>query len=150
VTGTVHNLDRFKSRRGRQAPAANREWSPSAKRWVEVEEVLAGPVRARRRPFQDQWVRFPLSWLVALRQTKSGYAWQLASEILFAEFRRQQKGREIVLSEAMTGLPHPARGRAINELVWLGLIEVERRGRQAPRVAAVNLNRSGFAGGSTS
>jgi hypothetical protein len=136
---TIVNLDRFKSRSGRTAPAADREWSPGAKRWIEVEAVLAGPARARRKQFQAQWVRFPLSWLVALRQAKSGYVWRLATEILFAEFRRQHTDGEIVLSEAATGLPHPARRRAIQTLVRLGLIEVEHDGRQAKRVTLVNL-----------
>ena len=97
---------------------------------------------ARRKPFQAQWVRFPLSWLVALRGTKSGYVWQLAAEILFAEFRRQHTDGEIVLSEAATGLPHPARWRAVRALVRLGLIEVEQDGRRAVRVTLVNVRLS--------
>jgi hypothetical protein len=97
----------------------------------------------RRKHFQAQWVRFPLSWLVALRGTRSGYVWQLAAEILFAEFRRQQRTEgEIVLSEAATGLPHSSRPRAIQQLVRLGLIEVEQCGRQAQRVTRVRLDQS--------
>ena len=94
---------------------------------------------AGRRQFRAQWVRFPLSWLVALRETKSGYVWQLATEILFAEFRRQHTAGEIVLSEATTGLPHSSSRGQYRRLVGLGLIEVEQDGRRAQRVTLVNV-----------
>lgn len=104
---------------------------------------LTRPGETARRPrFRGQWARFPLSWLVALRGTRSGYVWQVALEILFAEFRRQHAGGGIVLSEAATGVPHPARWRAIRVLVRLGLIEVERDGRRAVRVTLVNVRLS--------
>ena len=141
MNNTVHRLDRFKSPRGQEAPSGNhpakREWSPGAQRWVEVEEVPTGPARVRRKPFQALWVRFPASWAATLRQTKSANAVHLAIAILFAEFRRQRKGGEIVLSEAMTGLSHATRPRAVRELVKLGLIEVEQNGRHARRVTKV-------------
>lgn len=98
---------------------------------------------ARRKPFQAQWARLPVSWLIALRRTKSAAAKQLAMEILFAEFRRQHTGGEVVLSATMTGLPHPARARATKKLVELGLIEVEQHGRQAPRVTRVHAGDDG-------
>ena len=101
------------------------------------------PRAARRKPFQAQWVRLPVSWLVALRGTKSAAAKQLAMEILFAEFRRKYTDGELVLSAAMSGMPNATRAGATKELVRLGLIEVEQCGRQAPRVVRVNVdNRS--------
>jgi hypothetical protein len=137
---SVLDLNQFKSRRVRK-PGASHAWSPSAERWVEVEQLPnQETAREGRKPFQAQWVRFPLSWLVALRQTKSGSAWRLAAEILFAEFRRQHTRGEIVLSAATTGLPHSTRPRAVQQLVRLGLIEVEQSGRQAVRVTKVHLN----------
>jgi hypothetical protein len=145
---SVVDLDRFKSKRGRAAPTpkpdAQRVWSQGAQRWVEVAKVPTDETQqVRRKPFQAQWVRFPLSWRAALRQTRSINAVHLAIEILFAEFRRQHTGGEIVLSEAVTGLPHPPRGRAVRTLVKLGLIEVEQYGRQAPRVTKVQVGDAG-------
>jgi hypothetical protein len=120
------------------------------------EEVVVDGVRAIRRrrikarkdtkdrstgkvKFEAQWARLPLSWLIALRQTKSASAKQLAMEILFAEFRRKYTNGEVVLSEASTGLPHPTRTMAIRELVRLGLIEVEQHGGKAVRVVRLNV-----------
>lgn len=100
---------------------------------------LPPPKTTKRKPFQTQWTRLPLSWLIALRQTKSASAKQLAMEILFAEFRRKYTNGEVVLSEATTGLPHPTRTMAIRELVQLGLIEVEQHGREATRVVRLNV-----------
>jgi hypothetical protein len=123
--------------------------------YIEDEVVVDGvrAIRRRRIPtrkdtrtpsptgarFQAQWTRLPLSWLIALRKTKSASAKQLAMEILFAEFRRKYTNGEVVLSEATTGLPHPTRITAIRELVRLGLIEVEQHGREATRVARLNV-----------
>jgi hypothetical protein len=124
------SLDRFKSKR-RSAPT----------------QATAAPTStgedktAKRRKFQAQWARLPLSWLIALRQTKNASAKQLAMEILFAEFRREYTGGdEIVLSAATTKLPHPTRTIAIRELVRLGLIDVEQHGREAARVVRLNMD----------
>jgi hypothetical protein len=65
----------------------------------------------------------------------------LAMEILFAEFRRQHTTDEIVLSAAMSGMPNATRTDATRELVRLGLIEVKQCGRQAARVARVNVDK---------
>jgi hypothetical protein len=93
---------------------------------------------AERRQFRALWVRFPLSWLVALEQTKSASAIKLALKILFAEFHRQHTGGEVVLSAAMSGMPNATRVDATRELIRLGLIEVEQSGRGAPRVVRVS------------
>jgi hypothetical protein len=61
-------------------------------------------------------------------------------EILFAEFRQRHTEGEIVLSAAMSGMPNATRADATKELVRLGLIEVERCGRLAPRVVRVNVD----------
>jgi hypothetical protein len=97
----------------------------------------------RRKSFQAQWVRFPLSWRDALRQTRSISAVHLAIDILFADFRRQHTEGEIVLSAAMSGMPNATRVDATRELVRLGLIEVQQCGRQAPRVVKVNVGGAG-------
>jgi hypothetical protein len=115
------------------------------------EEVVVDGVRAIRRrrisvrrdtgnlsPPKAQWARFPLPWIVALRQTKSASTKQLAMEILFADFRRKYTNGEIVLSAATTGLPHSTRAAATRELVRLGLIEVEQHGWEAARVIRLN------------
>jgi len=120
------------------------------------EEVVVDGVRAIRRRrvkarkdtkthspgkarFEAQWARLPLSWLIALRQTKSASTKQLAMEILFAEFRRKYTNGEVVLSTTTTGLPRSTRAVAIRELVHLGLIEVEQHGEEATRVVRLNV-----------
>jgi hypothetical protein len=138
------DLDRFKSKRGRAAPApkpgTGRVWSPGAQRWVEVAEVPTDAQRPRRKPFRTQWVRLTVEWLEVLLQTKSASTVQLAMEILVAEFRQRHIGGEIVLSAALSKLPSTTRRRAARELVKLGLIEVAQSGRQATRVVRVNVD----------
>jgi hypothetical protein len=123
------DLDRFKTRRSKEELLAR------AAATLKGAAIKRG---RRRKPFQAQWVRFPLSWLVALEQTKSASAIKLALRILFAEFHRQHTRSGIVLSAAMSGMPNATRVDATRELVRLGLIEVEQFGRGAPRVVRVN------------
>jgi hypothetical protein len=105
---------------------------------IEVETLDTGIVpKKRREPFKAQWVKLPRWWIEVLRRTKSASTKQLAMEILSEVFKREQIGGEIVLSATVTKLLHSTRMRAAKELVELGLIKTEQKGRQAMRVSHV-------------
>ena len=109
---------------------------------IETIELLPASLlrqKRRRKAFETQFVQVPKEWIAALAQAKSASAYQLALVILDKEFERQQTGKEIVLSAAVTGMPKTTRHRATQELVSLGLIQVEPgiRGKSAPRVLTV-------------
>jgi hypothetical protein len=104
-------------------------------RRIETVEPDIGPVLKRRKPFQPEWAKLPRRWVEALRQSKRISTYQLAHIILLEAFKREQIGGEIVLSSAMTGMLGVTRMRAAKELVELGLIKTEKRGRQALRVS---------------
>jgi hypothetical protein len=107
-------------------------------RRIEIGEIDLSPIlKKRRKPFQPKWVKLTLRWAEGLRQSKNNGTYQLAHIILLEAFKCEQIGGEIVLSLAVTGMPHTTRIRAAKELVELGLIQTERRGRQALRVSHV-------------
>src|SRR5262245_55136969 len=91
--------------------------------------------RQRAASFQVQWVKLPRRWFKALQQSKKISTYRLALVILFEEFKREQIGGKIVLSMEVTGMPRSTRMKAVKELEKLGLIKVNRHGRQAIRVA---------------
>jgi hypothetical protein len=82
-------------------------------------------------------VQVPVRWIEALRQSKNAGAYRLALVILLEAFQRERMGGEIVLSSEMTGMPGTIRRRAAKELERLGLIQLERRGKQAFRVILI-------------
>ena len=89
------------------------------------------------RRFETHWVKLPSRWVKALRRSKSASTYQLALTILFAAFKREQVGGEIVLSMETTKMPGSTRKRAVKELVGLRLIKVSQHGRQAVRVTNI-------------
>lgn len=98
--------------------------------------------KPKRKPFEARWAPIPRRWRMALRG-KSGKTYELAHAILFEEVKRKNIGGDIVLSEAVTGMPHSTRARAANELVKLGLIEVERNGKHALMVTHIIIKEEG-------
>jgi len=91
----------------------------------------------KSRRFVVRWVKLHQRWAIALQQSKSVSAYQLAHTILFEEFKRKQIGGQIVLSMEMTKMPSSTRKRATEELIKLGLIKVSKHGKQAVRVTKV-------------
>jgi Fic family protein len=105
-------------------------------RRIEVEILETGVVpKKRRKLFEAQWVKLPRHWVVALRRSNSVSTIHLAHAILFKAFESLQKHEtEIVLSSVTTGMSRNTKTRAVKELVDLGLIKTERKGRGAIRV----------------
>jgi len=93
--------------------------------------------KKRREPFKAKWVKPPSQWIEVLRHAKSKGTYQLAHMILFEALKREYLGGEIVLSTTVTRMSRATRMRAVNELVELGLIETEQKGRQAMRVSRI-------------
>jgi len=86
--------------------------------------------KVKRKEFKPKFVQVPARWVEALRQSKNAGAYQLALAILLEAFQREL----IVLSSEMTAMSGTIRRRAAKELEQLGLIQLERRGKQALRV----------------
>jgi hypothetical protein len=108
-------------------------------RRIEVVPLDTGHTpKRRRKPFEAQFVQVPKRWVEALSQTKSVGTYRLALVILAKEFERQHTGREIVLSAQVTRMAATTRQRAAQELISLGLIQLETpNGKRAPRVLVV-------------
>jgi len=107
-------------------------YSPSLGRRIAV-ETLTPPTRKRKRkgkPFKARWVPVPGWWIDALLKSGAG-AHHLALVILAEEFKTKYTGNEIMLSSAVTKMSRNSKSRAVKELVGLGLIRIERRGKQA-------------------
>jgi hypothetical protein len=97
----------------------------------------ANPKKRKRKPFEAQWVRFPLRWVEALRKSKKPSAYQLALVILGEAFKQEQLGGEIILSSTVTRMQRQTRREATKELIKLGLIKTEQNGREALRVSHI-------------
>ena len=98
-------------------------------------EMPPPPGRAGRT-FEPRWAKVDRRWRKALRGC-AGSTYELAITILFEEYRCRYTGGEIVLSSAVTGMPHGTRTRAANELAQLGLFRVTRSGNHALRVSII-------------
>jgi Fic family protein len=95
--------------------------------------------RKKKRRFKPHWVKLPARWVEILRQSRSVGTYQLALVILIEAFKREQVGGELVLSSQITGMSRSTRARAIDELVRLGLIRIERDGKRAIRVINIRI-----------
>jgi hypothetical protein len=89
--------------------------------------------KSRQPAFEPRWVKLPLRWIKALRRSRSASTYQLALTILVEAFKKEQIGREIVLSTEVTGMPSSSRTRAVAELIELGMIRIKQNGKQAIR-----------------
>ena len=88
----------------------------------------------QHQPFKTEWVRLPALWIARLEQSNSVSTHKLAHRILREAFKREQVGRQIVLSRKVTGLPCSTTVRAARELAKLGLIQIQQSGNKALRV----------------
>jgi hypothetical protein len=91
------------------------------------------PPKARRKPFEPEFIRLPLRWVVALRQSRSVNTHRLALLILDETFRDRRRTGEVILSTKITGMPRETRRRSAEELAKLGLIRLKRKGARALR-----------------
>ena len=98
--------------------------------------------KLKRRPFKAQWIQVPQWWLEALQRADANASTHLLALIVLAEaFKRQHVGGEVVLSSEVTKMSRATKIRAANELVKLGLIEVEWSGNRAGVVSVVHFSR---------
>jgi hypothetical protein len=102
---------------------------------IAVETLDLGATTKARKPFKAQFVKLPRHWVERLERSNRPGTFKLAHRILAADFKRQNVGGEIVLSEKATGLKRKARLQATNELVEFGLIDITQKGRQATKEA---------------
>jgi hypothetical protein len=91
-------------------------------------------LKRKHQPFKTEWVRLPALWIARLEQSNSVSTHKLAHRILREAFKREQVGRQIVLSRKVTGLPCSTTVRAARELAKLGLIQIQQSGNKALRV----------------
>jgi hypothetical protein len=95
-----------------------------------------GKHQRKRKPFKVSWFKFPAWWIEVLH--KAGAGGRLLAPIILAEaFKRDYIKGDIVLSSEVTKMPRTTRKRAVEELVKLGLITVERNGNRALTVTAI-------------
>jgi hypothetical protein len=95
----------------------------------------------QRKPFEAQWVKLPRHWIETLLGVERVSTYRLAHLILLEAFKREHVGGEVVLSTSVAkGMPRSSKIRAAEELVALGLIEIERDGRKALRVTKISNN----------
>ena len=92
--------------------------------------------RRKHKPFKVNWFKFPAWWIEVLHNAGAG-ARLLALIVLAEAFTREYIKGDIVLSAAVTKMPRTTRKRAVEELVKLGLITVERNGNQALMVTSI-------------
>jgi hypothetical protein len=112
---------------------------------IEIITVYPGGKEPRpktRKPFVIDYVQFPEWWIDALRGA-SGSAHTLAEIILREDYKieRSRYPGKIVLTDAVTQMPHSTRRRALEELVERGLIAIEQGVRQAAIVTKVSRQR---------
>jgi hypothetical protein len=94
-----------------------------------------GTARAQSRKWKRQFIRFPWAWMDALKATDRSQTYRLALLLVYEHWRAG--GRAIVLSNVALkaeGISARSKSNALRELERLGLIKVQRRRRQAPRV----------------
>jgi len=101
---------------------------------VDPEQVARKP--GKRKKWQRHFVNVPWEWVRRPQGTKhAGSVYPLAHLLLYEDWHAG--GRPIVLSNALAaevGLSRPSKWRALNELEELGLVQVKRQARKAPRV----------------
>lgn len=105
-------------------------FDPASLRVRPAQQTRTKPKRWRRH-----YVQVPWPWVERLKAAKRISTYRLALSLVYASWRNG--GRPIVLSNVMAeeeGLSRRSKWRALAELEYLGLVEVRRRPRQAPRL----------------
>jgi hypothetical protein len=94
-----------------------------------------GAARAQSQKWRRRFVKVPWAWMDKLRATNRAQTYRLALLLLYEHWRT--RGQDIVLSNAALereGISRWSKWRALGELEQLGLIQIERRHRKAPRI----------------
>jgi hypothetical protein len=89
----------------------------------------------KRKKWRRHYVRFPWAWIERMGSVRSGSTFRLALLLVYEHWRTG--GRPIELSNIASkgeGLSRWSKWRALADLEALGLIRVERRPKQSPRV----------------
>ena len=98
---------------------------------VETIETYAAPRNSRRRHF----VQVPLTWVERLAHSSSANTYRVALHLLYRHWKNGAQpfllGNRLL---EMEGVSRFAKWRALRELERLGLISIERRRRQSPRI----------------
>ena len=87
------------------------------------------------KKWQRYYVLFPWTWVERLQAAKRISTYRLALVLAYEHWRTG--GRAIVLSNILSereGLSRRSKWRAVVELESLGLVQVQRRPRQSPRL----------------
>jgi hypothetical protein len=97
---------------------------------------------ARPKKWRRQFIRVPWQWVERLQETRRVSTYRLALLLLYEHWRTG--GRPILLSNiglADEGVGRRSKWRALAELEQVGLIELKRRRRHAPRAIVRHVNR---------
>ena len=97
--------------------------------------VPRGAGKTRGKKWEKQFILFPWSWLDRLKAAGRGATWRLALILVYEYWRTG--GRTIKLTNTMAaevGVSPGAKGRALDDLEQVGLIEVEKRPNRSPLV----------------
>jgi hypothetical protein len=104
------------------------------------------PTEVARPGRPKKWRRFyvqvPWPWVERLQSARRVSTWRLALLLLYESWR--SGGQPIVLSNSLAvaeGVSRRSKWRALEELETLGLIQVQRRRRQSPRLILQHLGR---------
>jgi hypothetical protein len=92
------------------------------------------------KKWRRRFVRMPWSWVERLQKVKRVSTYRLALVLVYEDWR--SGGKPITLSNVFThaeGLSRRSKWRAIADLESLGLIQVKRHQRRAPRVVLQHL-----------
>jgi hypothetical protein len=95
----------------------------------------SGTRRGTPRKWKRRFIKVPWVWMDKLRATNRVQTYQLAHLVLYEHWR--MGGQDIVLSNVALGREGVSRWskwRALGELEKLGLIQIERCHRKAPRI----------------
>jgi hypothetical protein len=101
----------------------------------EPDDCPAAPPRLRKGRANSAFVMVPISWLERLATQRSGAAWAIAIRLLHLDWK--SAGQPIVLGNLAVrelGIDRERKRYSLAILERLGLISVERRARQSPRI----------------
>jgi hypothetical protein len=92
---------------------------------------------SRQKKSTAPFVKRPLTWVEGLQKAKHAATHAVADFVLYEWWR---KGEPVTVSNvALPAMTRWQKARAISELGALGLVKVERRGKQAPRVTPLRV-----------
>jgi hypothetical protein len=105
-----------------------------------LQEMQQRAKAKRSKGWHRFYVRVPWAWVERLRGTQRASTYQLALLVLYEDWKAG--GQPVVLSNILAeaeGLSRRAKWRALAELEKRGLVTVERRPRQSPRLSLMHI-----------